>query len=173
MCWCIFLTQARSRQNFTNSSATALRAGTMVRNCETQPQAEFLFLPLFVVCRRPTSVTSPLQGVQKMASGFQFRWSGFISSQLGELVSLVPHFHMSTFPDIFVMLQVLFKREHQIVSCGKVKVHNNFSINQIWPKPYFFFPPRTGNAYKFSECCGDKCCKKDQKEVSLSIFAQK
>ena len=63
-----------------------------------------------------------------MASGFQFRWSGFISSQLGEPVSLVRHFHMSTFPDIFVMLQVLFKREHQIVSCGKVKVHNNFSI---------------------------------------------
>ena len=120
MCWCIlFLTKERSRQNVTNSSATALRAGTMVRNCETQPQAEFLFRPLFVVCRRPTSVTSPLQGVQKMASGFQFRWSGFISSQLGEVVSLVHHFHMSAFPDIFVMLQVLFKREHQIVSCAQ------------------------------------------------------
>ena len=105
-----------------------------------------------------------------MASGFQFRWSGFISSQLGEVVSLVRHFHMSAFPDIFVMLQVLFKREHQIVSCGKVKVHNNFSKNQIWPKSYFFFSPRTGNAYKFSECCGDKCCKKDQKEVSLSYL---
>merc|ERR1719222_1863323 len=24
--------------------------------------------------------------------------------------------------------------------------------------------PKTGNAYKFTECCGDKCCKKDQKQ---------
>ena len=33
----------------------------------------------------------------------------------------------------------------------------------------YFFPSRKDNVNLYSECCGDKCCKKDEKEV-IQLF---